>query len=149
MTPVIRTWQNTDLSEAITLFVNCYNFEPWQDKWTPERAGEYLTELTRFPGFRGFVAASDDQLLGLCLGHIRKWWRGDDYIIEEMCVSPELQRTGIGSRMLAEIRAMLMPDQIFNLILITETRSPSEQFYLRNGFSITTSMVLMTMEQNP
>ena len=40
----------------------------------------------------------DEKLVAISLGQITHWWEGTNYVLDELCVSPDYQGSGLGSR---------------------------------------------------
>lgn len=61
-------------------------------------------DIVNTPGFKGYVTEDDSQIVGLVLGHRKRWWRGDIYYLNEMCVSLNRQGEGIGTAMMKFVK---------------------------------------------
>lgn len=87
------------LSEMVSLYKLAFSGEPWNDDWSDE---EQLTEYIKEKS-GGFHAVNyglirDGKLIAISLGQITHWWEGTNYVMDELCVSPDCQGTGIGTR---------------------------------------------------
>ena len=76
----------------------------------------------------------DGKLEAVSLGMLRHWWEGTNYIIEEFCVSPDMQRQNIGSRFMAMIEEDIKKRGVAGIFLQTDSGKPSYRFYKKNGF---------------
>lgn len=143
----IRPFSPSDLSDCAALFVEVFSQPPWNDRWpSQERAREYLASVVGMPGFRGYVAHHGNRVLGACLGHLKPWWSGPEFFIDEMYVAPNAQRRGIGGELLAAAEQDLRARGVRRLVLLTARGFGAEAFYRRNGFAVNPRIVLLTKE---
>ncbi len=74
----------SELKECANLMVKVFSGEPWFDKWESiEHAANYLKEFMDNPVFIGFVIRKNDNIVEACFGHIRSWYEGKEYYIDE------------------------------------------------------------------
>ena len=91
----------------------------------------------------GFVCEDAGQILGFAAGRTLTYLYGREYVIDEFCVSAEMQGRGIGSRLLNSIADEMRQQGIASINLQTTKGYPSEQFYLKNGFQHSAGMITM------
>ncbi|MBO4899739.1 MAG: GNAT family N-acetyltransferase [Lachnospiraceae bacterium] len=118
-----------------SLYKSAFFGEPWNDDWSDEeQLTEYIKEKSG--GFRAinYGLRLDGKLVALSLGQITHWWEGTNYVLEELCVSPEYQGTGIGTRFMALIEADLKKQDVKGIFLQTDSDKPAYKFYQKNGF---------------
>jgi aminoglycoside 6'-N-acetyltransferase I len=140
----IREFNINDLDPCITLFMNVFCNEPWNDRWSAEQAKDYLYDFVQTPGFIGIVADDiNEELIGLLLGSRKKWWSGDELFINEMCVDPNHQSLGVGSAMFRYLEDTLPGIGIESLVLLTDRGVPAEAFYHKNGFEEVSRIVFL------
>jgi aminoglycoside 6'-N-acetyltransferase I len=123
------------LQEMAGLFKSAFLGEPWNDDWSDE---EQLTEYIKEKS-GGFQAVNyglllDGKLVAISLGQIAHWWEGTNYILEELCVSPECQGTGIGTRFMNLIESDLKARGVKGVFLQTDSDKPAYRFYQKNGY---------------
>ena len=123
-----------DLIKCTETFIEVFNDEPWNDKWTFTKAKKYLLNFYETPGFLGVLAVENDEILGFIFGVNKVWWSGDEFFINEMCVKTKCQNKGIGRAMLNHLIKELRSSNISNIILLTDRGIPAEEFYKKNGF---------------
>ena len=139
-----RQFRIDDLDECANLFREVFSAEPWLDKWEPAtKVAEYLKDIIDTPGFRGFVATYDNKIIGLILGHIRKWWQGDEYMLEEMCVAPQTQHEGVGGILTDYAEEKLKSENVLSVITLTAKGYPAEKFYEKHKFEQSVDTILM------
>ena len=123
------------LEEMASLYKSAFFGEPWNDDWSDEeQLMEYIKEKSG--GFRAinYGLRLDGKLVALSLGQITHWWEGTNYVLEELCVSPEYQGTGIGTRFMELIEADLKKQDVKGIFLQTDSDKPAYKFYQKNGF---------------
>lgn len=68
------------------------------------------------------------------MGHIKHWFSGTEYCIDELCIAPEKQGKGIGTAFLKQIEDDIRRMGLKQIFLQTERDVPAYHFYLKNGF---------------
>lgn len=142
-----RPFVREDISACTTLFIEVFNREPWNDRWTRQLATEYFEDVLYTPGFEGFVMEADSDLnmnsdnksrkpaiVGFVIGTRKKWWSGDIYYLYEMCVDESYQGEGIGSKLMEEAKVALLEKGFSSIVLLTERTFPAAHFYKKHGF---------------
>lgn len=143
MTESIVPWNHDLLAPAVEVFVEVFNAEPWNDRWTTETATQRLTDLLAVPGFEGAVLLVDGTLIAFAGGYRQRWWDGGDHFyIAEMAVRRAGQRSGYGTRLLRTFLDGL--DGVSQDYLLTVTDAPAAGFYRRAGFRPARRHGLMT-----
>lgn len=117
------------------LFIDVFNQEPWNDKWSEEVAKQYLLDYTNTPGFMGIIAVKEGVVIGFIFGAHKVWWSGNEFFINEMCVKTENQKNGIGSMLLNYLLKKLDSENVSHLSLLTNRGIPAESFYKKNRFT--------------
>lgn len=139
----IRNFVSEDMAQCFNLFVDVFNGEPWNDKWTKERAEQYLMDYVNAPGFKGVVAKHESRMHGFLFGISKRWWSGDEFFVNEMCVKTDAQRRGIGTALLQYLESDLKESGIESVTLLTNRDIPAEHFYMKNGFSAIDRLVFL------
>ncbi|QXE02310.1 GNAT family N-acetyltransferase [Terribacillus sp. DMT04] len=128
----MRACMESDLKVCSDIFVNVFREEPWNEAWTPEAAQQYLKDFYHTPGFTGILAVESQDIIGFIFGVNRKWWSGDEFFINEMCVRSDQQSKGTGK---ALMNYLLRTTDAETISLLTDRGLPAETFYKRNGFN--------------
>lgn len=122
--------------EITQLFVSVFSAEPWNDDWSDTAQLErYIDDLIGNKNSLTLGLRDGSALIGLSMGHIRHWYSGTEYYIDELCIHPQRQGQGVGSRFLAEIEACLRQREIRHIFLLTDQNVPAYRFYQQNGFT--------------
>lgn len=128
-----KLFVENDLLKCTETFIEVFNAEPWNDEWTFTKAQQYLLDFYHTPGFLGVLAVENEEILGFIFGVHKKWWRGDEFFINEMCVKSQQQNKGIGKALLNRLLREL-DSTVKNITLLTDRGIPAEEFYKKNGF---------------
>ena len=118
------------------LFRDVFTREPWNDDWSdPEQLNTYIDDLAGQSNSLTLGYFDSDKLVGLSMGHIKHWFAGTEYLIDEFCVETRLQGKGVGTAFMRAIEAFLIENGIRHIFLQTESTVPAYKFYLRSGFT--------------
>ena len=126
--------------------VDIFSKEPWNDTWTDEQLHLYVSELIENKNSLSFGLFENDHMIGMALGHIKHWYEGTEYWIDEFGVLPEKQRQGAGSEFLKGIKDLLTKRGIGGIVLLTERTAPAYQFYRKSGFQEKEEWAFLTYE---
>ncbi len=123
------------LPEVADLYRSAFKGEPWNDDWSDDaQLSEYIKEISGAYNALNFGLLIDGKLVAMSVGMIRHWWEGTNYNIEELCVSPELQGQGVGSRFMKMIEDDIRNRGLSGIFLQTDSDKPAYKFYKKNGF---------------
>ena len=130
------------LEQAAALYKSAFAGEPWNDDWSDEeQLRAYISDIACQQNSLNFGLISGGQLVAIALGSTRHWWEGTNYNLEELCISPDMQGRGIGTRFLVQIESELKALGIAGIFLQTDIDKPSYRFYRKNGFGELTKHV--------
>ena len=86
------------------LFAGVFTIEPWNDDWSnQEQLNLYLLDLIGQSNSLTYGLFENGKLIGVSMGHIKHWYSGTEYYIEELCIQTNKQGNGIGTYFLKEI----------------------------------------------
>lgn len=134
MTYRIREMGQEDISVCAQILCSVYNNDLWQCRWSLERAAQYLLDITKMPGFVGFVLETDGRILGGIFAREKVWWNNSEISVEELFVLPEQQGRGLGSALLDKIVEVVAEKGLAGLTLTTKRYAPAAGFYRKHGF---------------
>lgn len=123
------------LDSAVALFVEVFAAEPWNEVWSRPSAQRRLGDLVRSPGFMGVAALRGGELVGFALGRLEAYREEEHYHLQEMCVSTQCQRQGVGTKIVAYLQERLEERGCKQIYLLTMRESAPEAFYLQCDFS--------------
>lgn len=133
--------------ECSKIFAKVFTREPWNDVYkTDHTVQDYFSAMEDNNKFIGFVACTEDRIVGLCLGLLKPWINGIEYYIDELCIDIDYQGQGIGTKFMEFIKKPLQEIGANGIILNTECRYPAYEFYLKNEFIQLEDIVIMVKE---
>ena len=142
----LRNLKRTDLSRCASLYVQTFNAKPWNDHWTVPAARKRLQDILDTPGFYGLVITAGDNLIGAVLGNIERWYDRHHYNLKEMFVQPDLQGSGIGTRIMTRACGDLLKRNVLGIYLLTTTSGGVSRFYTKNHFKQAKGMLMMSLK---
>ena len=124
---------DTDLPDCVELFTATFNGPPWHESWQPSDAARRLADLANTPRSVGVcVRLGEGALIGFALGVQERSVGEDHFFLREMCVRPNVQRSGVGSQLLRALGERL--PGVSQWYLLTARDSVPASFYAANGF---------------
>ncbi|NMG06657.1 GNAT family N-acetyltransferase [Brasilonema sp. UFV-L1] len=139
----IESFTTKHLDECASLYVEVFNGEPWNEQWSFENARLRLFETLMTPGFVGFVLRQD-KLLGFVAGYCEQVQKGKGFYLKEICVRPDNQRQGVGTKLLDRLMDVLTAMEVTMVYLLTMKDGQAEAFYTQNGYQRSQRMILMS-----
>jgi predicted N-acetyltransferase YhbS len=134
------------IREIAEIYVDAFNSEPWNDKWTIESASKRISQMVNCEGFDGLVAYEEEKLIGMILGNHEYYYDAMIFQIKEFCVDLKIKGAGIGSKLLGEFIMRLKTKGIDRITLVTLRSQETEGFYKKHGFETIDDMTLMGKE---
>ena len=145
----IRTFEAVHENGCAQLYAATFNEGPWHEDWTEDSARERLSQVTGSPDFYGLVALRGGDVVGLAFGYRRRQPSGDFFLLDEMCVSADTRRSGVGNWLMARLRQDLAGAGVIRIVLLTTGDGRARHFYEKNGFQVDDGWVIMVREQQP
>lgn len=127
----IRALTLDHLDECASLWVSICNSEPFNEHWTLETARKRLSETLNTPGFVGFVFF-DNEPLGYAVGYCEQWDAERIFYLKDIVVKTDMQRRGIGTKLIRHLEKVLKEMNVNHLYLLAEPTA--EGFYAKNGY---------------
>ena len=140
---MIRKFEESDLEPCARILMSVYNNETWQCLWTFEKAKEYLKDIIESKNFIGFTLLIDNEVKGAILCREKVWWNNNEIFVEEMFVSPDMQRHGYGSALLKTVESYIKEKGLAGFTLLTNRYTQAPSFYRKNGFCDGEHVLLM------
>lgn len=137
---------NKDIEEVSKMYVECFNAEPWNDKWTEEIASKRLLRMLNYDGTYGVLCHEDGNILGMILGHEEYYYDGINFEIKEFCIRKDIQGKGIGIKLLENLEERLKEKGIKRIFLLTCLNNKTEGFYKKRGYTTCNNMILMNKD---
>ena len=127
----IRPMEDRDLPQVLNIENLCIQ-HPYQEK-------DFLYELHDNPVSNLFVIEYSNESLGLkaIVGFIDYWVTFDSGTIVQIAVHPDIQRSGVGSELINEMKKDAFAKRVRTMTL--EVRASNEKainFYKKHGFKV-------------
>lgn len=131
---MIRKYDDSDLAACAQIMMEVYNNELWQCRWSLETAKCYLQDFVNHAKFIGYTLLIDNDVKGAIFGHEKIWWNNSEVFIDEMFISPELQRQGYGTELIHSMESYIKEHKLAGFTLTTNRFASAPNFYRKNGF---------------
>ena len=124
------------LPKMAELYKEAFAGEPWNDDWSDSKQlNEYIKDISKAYNALNYGLMIDGELAGMSVGRINHWWEGTNYNIDELCIAPQYQGQGIGSKFIELIEQRVREKGLAGIFLQTDNDKPSYHFYHKNGFN--------------
>lgn len=131
------------LEGLASLYMETFNAEPWNDKWTIDTVTKRLHQMINTEDSYGLCAYYDNVLCGGILGCVEQFYDGQMFNLKEFWVKNGMRGQGIGSCIFAEFERCLKEKQIHAMILFTAKGDFTEHFYQKQNMKTNSNMVFM------
>jgi N-acetylglutamate synthase-like GNAT family acetyltransferase len=133
-----------DKEEIVNLFLETYKKEPWNENWNNEIAQKRINNLLENNSSENYcVVNKDNKIIGVMPGYSNYFIDRKELYIDEFFIDYDYQRKGIGMQFMDYIENEIRQKEYSGIILLTKRSFQSEYFYTKNGFGISSDMVLM------
>ena len=131
------------VTELAGLYVETFNAEPWNDKWTVATAAKRLAQMINSEDSYGICAYQNGLLCGAILGCMEQYYDGIVFNIKEFWVNNSLRGQGLGTKIFKEFETRLKDKKIKEIILLTTKGECTEHFYQKQQCTVHDSVVCM------
>lgn len=129
-------YRNKHLAGAARLFAGAFAAPPLGYGFiTPAGSERYLRDISKKPGFMGFVYYSGGGMVAFVFGTLDGYHGPGVFAIEEFAVDARLHRGGHGSAALRMLEETLAAKGVAAISLHTSRKLPAYGFYTKNGYS--------------
>lgn len=132
--------QKEDIAKAIPLFIEYWNGTG--DEWTPELVHRRIWQVLGSPDSYCIIAENGDHAIGFAMGRFETFYDLTAYNLVEIIVASEYQKSGIGTRMMAELEGRVKEMGAAMVQLVSVSDEMHEHFYGKLGYRDATNLKL-------
>ena len=138
----IKQMDEAWIEKCAYLYQSAYKNEPWNEEYSIVEITDYLSRFLNSGTKRAYVLVLDEEIIGVALGLIVPCVGSDYFRLEDICLSPQYQRNGFGSRFIKLISDCVLKENCDSILLGTQKDYPAHNFYLNNDFQEIDSILL-------
>lgn len=143
---LIRCFETRDLEDCSKLYAEVFSKDPWNEKWDFKIAEKRLSHFLNSEGFVGILAHEKSSVVGFAIGNIEPFLEGNIFYLREMCVHPDYQNGGVGSKIISKTEEVLTELNIKSIYLFTDRKIPAAYFYKKHGYRHDKDLTIFTKD---
>ncbi|MBR2445962.1 MAG: GNAT family N-acetyltransferase [Clostridia bacterium] len=135
-----RQMQKEDIAKVTPLFIEYWNGTG--DEWTPELVYSRVWQVLGSPDSYCMIAEDGENVIGFAMGRFETFYDLTAYNLVEIIVASEYQKSGIGTKMMAELEEEVKEMGAAMVQLISVNDEMHEHFYGKLGYGDATNLKL-------
>jgi len=139
----IKPILESHLYEISNIYIQIFNNNPWNEKWTKDIAYKRLKMFYDSDQFIGTYIETNNQIIGFLFGHKEYYSDSQIFLIDEIGVIKEYNNQKIGTKLIDNLISNLKIINISQMYAITTRDNSTNLFYEKNNFQIDNDTVLV------
>lgn len=135
-----RKMEKGDIAKITPLYIEYWNGTG--DKWTPELVFARVWQVLGSPDSYGLIAEDRGTVIGFAMGRFETFYDLKSYNLVEIVVATEYQKSGLGTRLMAELERRVKEQGAAMVQLISVNDEMHEHFYGKLGYHDASNMKL-------
>jgi len=127
-----RQMQKEDIAKVTPLFIEYWNGTG--DEWTPELVYSRVWQVLGSPDSYCMIAEDGENVIGFAMGRFETFYDLTAYNLVEIIVASEYQKSGIGTKMMAELEERVKEMGAAMVQLVSVNDEMHEHFYGKLGY---------------
>jgi len=125
----ISKCSGSDLKQCVPIFIKVYAKSPYNEHWSKNDAVKRLKSVYKGNKTYCFTAKLDNQVIGFILGRDYQWYDGKRVFLEELVVSEEFRRKGVGTLLWNAFENRLKSRGVVLVQGLVNSNSTATRFY--------------------
>ena len=138
----IKEMDASSVAICARLYQDSYKNEPWNEIYSVDEVIDYLSRFLKSETKRAYMLVLDEKIIGIALGLVVPCIESDYFRLEDICISPQYQRSGFGGQFIKLISQCVVRENCDSILLGTQRGYPAYRFYLKNDFKEIESVLL-------
>lgn len=138
----IKEMDDKSVMLCAVLYLNAYKEEPWKETYLIDDVVNYINCFMKSQTKRAYMLLFEEKIIGMALGLIVPCIGSDYFRLEDICITPEYQSRGLGSKFIKLLSHCFASEKCDSILLGTKRGYPAHSFYLKNGFQEIDSALL-------
>ena len=138
----IKEMDASSVAICARLYQDSYKNEPWNEIYSVDEVIDYLSRFLKSETKRAYMLVLDEKIIGIALGLVVPCIESDYFRLEDICISPQYQRSGFGGQFIKLISHCVARENCDSILLGTQRGYPAYRFYLKNDFKEIESVLL-------
>ena len=130
----VKPVSTAEIEGCVKVYAAAYGRPPWNEDPDSAQIRACIRDFIGRDGFCAWCAEVDGAPVGVALGIVVPYVGGAFLRLEDICVAPDRQRSGIGGAFIREIERLSRALGCDSMLLATQPDVPARDFYLKQGF---------------